>query len=311
MRQILEPWRALALAVAMVAAASAQTVASPSLRALLAGDPARAAALARAAIEAQPNEAAGFVDLAQAYMATGRFEEAYRELRRALALQPDDADALFQMAKVGLILSEVEYSRLLSESPDFYRAHQLAAESAVGRGDFEAARQHYVRGLEAEPDSVTLLTAMGDLVRTRGDLVEVEEQEPFGAALAYYERALALDPDNHDANYGAAVCWYRRGDNKSALEGFERAAAIEPDSAIALLGVGVIRVANRDHEAAIAAFERAIAAEPDMKQAYVLLSRSYRAVGRSEDSRRILETLRSRRFQADESNDLLGAGGLR
>ena len=61
------------------------------------------------------------------------------------------------------------------------------------------------------------------------------------------------------------------------------------------------RTALKDLERAAAAFERAIAAEPGMEQAYVLLSRAYRATGRPEEARRVLETLRGRQRGESES----------
>ena len=105
--------------------------------------------------------------------------EAAEAYRRALALDPRDADA------------HVNLGRLVHES-----------------GDAETAREHYGRALDCRPDDATAAFNLG---------VALEDLGRPREALAAYENALALDPGNADAHYNAASLCERLGQPADAL----------------------------------------------------------------------------------------------
>ena len=132
---------------------------------------------------------------AKALFDSGRYADAFLELNRALAINPDNIDA---------------------------HAHLIWL---CGRlGDYAKAEEHYRRGIEIVPNDVRVLYNWGSLERRRGRYREAREalekvldldagharahaelgyvleqlDEPEAAA-EHYRRSLALEPDNQDA----------------------------------------------------------------------------------------------------------------
>lgn len=86
-------------------------------------------------------------------------------------------------------------------------------------------------------------------------------------ALVYYQRMLALDPD--DALALASIAFHRaqQGYNREALALFDRVVALQPGDAEAQFNRGYLLQQLNDHDAAMAAFDRALAINPDHDRA--------------------------------------------
>ena len=300
---------------------------SASEKALYRGEPAKAAEFAEKYIREHPQEAAGHVQLAQAKLAQGDYGAAYRELREGLRIDAESVDALYHLTKLSLILSQVEYQKLFAMAPDSYRLHQLMAEANLAQRKYVEAAREYRKALQANPESVTVLNALGDLRRTRSELSEPNEAAAgrFREAALYYERALKVDPLSYDAHYGLAVCRLELADlvhpklqgneMKQAEQHFRQAVSADPRSAVARLGLGRALLAAGRSEAAVTELARAAELEPHLRQAYFLLGRAYQRLGRLEEAKEAFETERllrqaesedSRRLLSQE--DILGLG---
>jgi tetratricopeptide (TPR) repeat protein len=92
-------------------------------------------------------------------------------------------------------------------------------------------------------------------------------QRLFDDALANYDRALALRPDDAVAlnNRGNTLNELKRFDE--ALANYERALAVRPDYAEALNNLGVALHALKRFDEALERYERALAARPDYARA--------------------------------------------
>lgn len=287
---------------------------SASEKALYRGEPARAAEFAEKYIREHPQEAAGHVQLAQAKLAQGDYGAAYRELREGLRIDPESVDALYHLTKLSLILSQVEYQKLFAMAPDSHRVHQLMAEANLAQRKYVEAAQEYRKALQANPESVVVLNALGDLRRTRSELSEPKEALAgrFREAALYYQRALKVDPLSYDAHYGLAVCRLELADlvhpklqgneMKQAERHFRQAVSADSRSAVARLGLGRALLAAGRSEAAVKELMRAAELEPRLRQAYFLLGRAYQRLGRREEAKEAFERERLLRaeFEADQ-----------
>src|SRR5258708_2663966 len=98
-------------------------------------------------------------------------------------------------------------------------------------------------------------------------------------AIAVYDQAIALDPDNADAYYRRGNAYYKLNEYKKSIADYEKAIALDPDYAQAYYRRGnayqalhkydaikdEYEKAIADYERAIADYEKAIALNPDYK----------------------------------------------
>jgi predicted O-linked N-acetylglucosamine transferase (SPINDLY family) len=121
------------------------------------------------------------------------------------------------------------------------------------QGQLESARLLYQDILDAEPDHLDTLNAMGVLAGQSKDLQQ---------AIQYFERAIAIEPGHSAAhcNLGLALKQLRQPD--AALRCFDRAIALDPTSAVAYYSrAETYKELGRTDEA-LASYDNALAINP-------------------------------------------------
>lgn len=269
---------AVALAACPLCAGQADGLAEGT-RALYQGDYRRAAALATEELKAHPRDPAGRILLARAEIAQGRYDLAFEELRRALHVDPKNIDALYYLGRLCGILSQIEYQRLYALAPDSARVHQLLAESYRAQENTAKAEEEFKAALKANPRSVEVLDALGDLERSRFR---------FDAAISYYSLANETAPRDYDSAYGLGASYLYRQDVQRSIEHFRSALEIDPNSAAARLALGDALLRAGQPAEAVKELKAAVALEPDMRQAYTLLARAYRNLNQPREAREAL-----------------------
>gem|GEM_PF-3307664 len=194
---------------------------------------AKAADATRGASSAMP-EAQRLLDEARRLMrdasaANDQLGEAERSLRRAVAIDPEFALAYATLAEAHLLLyhwgtdrSETRLAAALDAAQAALRLNPRLPEAEVALGnyyyrgsrDYATARPHFERAHELAPNKPDALEGLGYLVRRMGD---------FGAASAYLQAALKLDPLNPVLAYNVADTEFRR-------HAFDRAATLLDES---------------------------------------------------------------------------------
>jgi predicted Zn-dependent protease len=249
-------------------------------RALYRGDYAAAAARAVQYLKAHPATPAAQILLARAKIAQGNYSSAYEELQGALRAEPQNIDALYYLARVCALLSQIEYRRLFAMAPDSMRAHQLLAQSYELHDNIAKAEEEYQAALKANPQSVEILDALGDLKRYHYKLDE---------AISYYSRAGELQPRDYDSAYGLGACSLFQHNPERAIEHFRRALTTDPYSAAARFALGDALLRANQPAAAVSELKAAAALEPGMRQAYTLLARAYTKLGQPREAEEALK----------------------
>jgi tetratricopeptide (TPR) repeat protein len=238
-------------------------------RALSAGNLDRALQLGTAYVKAHPDDARARVLLARVHIAAEELDAAYAELRRALAADPRNVDALFYQGLVTARLSQAQFQRLEAIAPGSPRLHQLLAESLEAQDRRQAAENEYEAALAARPDLLEALLGLAKLKRIR---LACEEAVPL------YEKAEATRPTFEGA-YGLGVCRSVLQDDEAAIAHYERAIQRDPRAAVAWVGLGTSLTHLRRHADAIVKLQRAISLEPAMGEAYYALGMAYQSSG--------------------------------
>jgi len=117
----------------------------------------------------------------------------------------------------------------------------MAGTAWLKLGNISAARQHFNRRLELEPDSVHALDGLG-----RCNLA----QRNIPAAQQCFNRRLELEPDNTYALNGLGQCNIIEGNVPTARQNFTKILGLEPNNVYALNGLGLCELADGNIPAA-------------------------------------------------------------
>jgi tetratricopeptide (TPR) repeat protein len=248
-------------------------------KALYRGNAVQAASLARRYLKVHPGTPAALILLARAEMAQEKYESAYQSLWRVLSNDPKNIDALYYLAQVCVKLSQQQREELYSLAPDSARVHQLLAESYRVQHNRAKAEEEYLAALRADPRSVEVLNALGDLERS---------QFRFDEAASHYSQATRIERRDFHSAYGLGVCYLYQQSPARAIEEFRRALVLDSESAPARLALGDALLRVGQVAEAVAELKTAATLEPEMRQAYTLLARAYRRLGQSREAQEAL-----------------------
>jgi tetratricopeptide (TPR) repeat protein len=131
----------------------------------------------------------------------------------------------------------------------------LTARQTLAYRDLETL---WTSTLAANPRSVLALQNLGSIEYAR---------ERFPEALALYERARGVEPEQPDVWNGIGLAQLRLGRVDDAEAAFAHALRADPRHAEAARNLGALLATSGRPDEAIAAYERAIAAAPDMVEA--------------------------------------------
>jgi tetratricopeptide (TPR) repeat protein len=232
-----------------------------------------------------PRNAAVFQGRAWIRFRLDQYDHADNDAKRALALDPKLADAMYIRARVG------EHRGDIGEAVRIYR-HVIALEPAhrnalyrltlLSRrtGDAESARRFAdaFRIVKAKAE------ARGAILRGVRSLLKSE----YGPASLEFLRAASQDERNPEAWYYLGLSRQRLGDLRGSAESFRKAIALNPEPAAPQAWLGVSLAALQDADA-VKHLERASRTAGDDPEVLVTVARGYAIL---KDSRVAEVTLR-------------------
>ncbi len=178
-------------------------------------------------------------------------------VRRALSFEPENRDALFDLATMLRVQARYEEALELLEQHrrEFPGDPQVLAD--IGRC-LSALRRYAA----AETVLREALQAL-DTAETRYDLALVLDRSGrLDEAIDEYQRALDRNPNHVDSLINLGIGLARRGELEPALARFQQAVEVDPEHADAQSNLGALYLARGAREAARRAFGRALEIEP-------------------------------------------------
>lgn len=202
--------------------------------------------------------------LQQAAAADLSTNAAWREhlIRRALEFDPDNTDAMYELAAVLRALRRYDEALVLLER------HQR-----VAPGDFQVTADigRCLSGLRRFPEAESVLRrALEGLddANTRYDLGFVLDQTGrTSEAVVQYQQALERNPNHRDALNNLAVDLARQGKMDQAVQTLERLVRLDPGNAEAHTNLGALLLAQGARDRAAREFEQALQVNPDSTRA--------------------------------------------
>jgi serine/threonine protein kinase/tetratricopeptide (TPR) repeat protein/TolB-like protein len=228
------------------------------------------------------------VTLGVIHAGTGRHQDAIRDYKRALALEPANDEALRDLADSQAALNQVSeaeatYRRAIELRPDYWGAHSALGVFYARQSRFAAATVAMERAQSLAPDNVRVLSNLGGLYQFLDRPAD---------ALQVLTRAVALRLEP-DALSNLARLQFAQGRYTEAARSYERLVPLrEGDSTLWHNLAAAYYWAPGERERAKAAYERAVAAgekergtNPRDPKLLMRLADCYVMLGRSKAAR--------------------------
>ena len=100
--------------------------------------------------------------------------------------------------------------------------------------------------------------------------IEKRKVGDYDGAIADFDHAIEIDPQNVGAFVNRAVCKQDKDDHPGAIADWDRALQLKPDDGGWYVNRGIVKEAVGDHDGALADYNRAVEAEPDYEVAYIV-----------------------------------------
>ncbi len=221
----------------------------------------------------------------------GYLDQAAAEFQQALQDDPSSAEALYGVGSVYLNQNKNAEARQMFERcvklrpnyPDTLPdAWNNLGVLATREGRIPEAIGYFQRALTLNANHLLSLDNLGSAYRV---------QKQWEDARKILERALAVAPDDPEANYSLGMVYAQTSDTSRAYEHLQRALKARPDYPEALNNMGVLYLVTHRRDDAVASFEKCIRIAPAFDQAYLNLARVYVLEGARDRARDLLNVL--------------------
>ncbi|MCL5961084.1 MAG: tetratricopeptide repeat protein [Chloroflexi bacterium] len=233
-----------------------------------------------AAVESDSGNARFKVALGRCFSARGSSNEATTQLRRAVALAPDLAEAHYHLARIYLdnglqndaLASASQASMLDGSNPEYAR---FAGHVAGQQGDTQLALSLLEEAVRRSPDDHRMHRERATALELVGKRKE---------ALDEYRRSLQLSPDNADYEFDVGRLNLLLGRCQDAVESLLRVVARHPNhgKAQGLLGEALVKLGH--YEAALDRFELSARLQPDAPASWQGKGTCLASLGRLDDA---------------------------
>ncbi len=178
----------------------------------------QALAAAERAEQAGEHLAIAHVSLGMVYVEMGRFEDAVRQLERALEIEPLNSDALLGLGKVSesrsdLPQAEDHFQRAITTQPDNWVFHSYLGSLYFHTGRYNKAEVAFLRHLEITPDSFVAFRNLGATYYMEGRLAEAATQ---------FQQSLQIQPDPTVFN-NLGTIYFAQGLYAQSVSAFKKA----------------------------------------------------------------------------------------
>jgi tetratricopeptide (TPR) repeat protein len=175
-------------------------------------------------IAQNPDDADALYELARKYRGQGQVSDARQALERAQRLEPGNARVLNDLgeltaARGDTVTAQRLFEQAVRQRPDLPDAHRNLGDLAGIARNYVLAIGHYRRALQARPDDVQTLTSLGSAY---ADALNRGEAE------AAFRKAIALAPQNPEPQQRLGLALLKLRDFTGARAALQKAVELAP-----------------------------------------------------------------------------------
>jgi Flp pilus assembly protein TadD/peroxiredoxin len=214
----------------------------------------------------------------------GYLEQAAESFRQVIEMNPDEADAYYNLGTLSLKRNDFQNARTYLEKtvqlrPNYPEAWNNLGMMAAQNEQLDEAILDFQKSLELRPGFGIALLNLGNVYR---------RQHSFEKAEDCLSRAIQIQPDDPEANYSLGMLYAQQGHLDRAADYLQRALALRPVYPEALNNLGVLFVRGQQFTQAEDRFKTGIRVAPSFDQSYLNLARLYALQNEREKARGIL-----------------------
>jgi tetratricopeptide (TPR) repeat protein len=271
------------------------------------------------AVQKNPRDAAAFASLGVVFSREGKYPDAVRAYKKALAL-----DSTLPGIQLNLGLAEFKQgnfhaaiaplSAALAAEPQSAQARTLLGISYYGAKRFAEASEQLAQISKLDPSNVELhrMLAQSCLWAKKYDCAleeyrQVELHEPDSAAahmlrgealdglartpeaIAEFEAAARIAPNEPDLNFGLGYLHWKLANYDEARKSFENELAVDPNHPQALAYLADIELRNNEPDKALPLLQKVVKQRNDIRIAYVNLGAILTQQKRYEEAEKALQ----------------------
>jgi tetratricopeptide (TPR) repeat protein len=218
--------------------------------------------------------------MGNAYIKLQRYEKAIVSYDKAIALEPNNANAYRYKGEALYYFFKYEeaikcFDRALELEPNnanIWNNKGLALDSL---GNYEGAINCYDKAIELEPNDANIWNNKG---------AALDNLSKYEEAIKFYDKALELEPNDANIWNNKGLALDSLGKYKEAIKLYDKAIELEPNNAYAWNNKGyALRHLNRNEEA-IKLYDKAIELEPNYALAWYNKGNALRHLDRNEEA---------------------------
>lgn len=201
-----------------------------------------------------------------------------------------------------------ELALAVQTNPELSVAHAAMGDIHRRRGDYQQARGCYEQACQANPYAFRPqynLAVVYQLLAAAAKTVE-RMQECLRRAAGVYLRALAIDPEDFEANLNISACYFALGKHALAERYCKTAIAVRPDSAEAHSNLGVIYDSQGRCYEAIKAYKDSLEVDTHQPKLWMNLGATYARQGRLKSAEKAYEVAAREDANSPEPWERLG-----
>ncbi len=176
-----------------------------------------------------------------------------------------------------------EYKKALEINPRYAKAYGNLGFLYAGSGKNEEAIKIYNTALEINPKDAVALNNLGNAFYDLGKKNE---------AVDNYRRATAANPNYSRAFYNLGNAYFTMGMKDESIESLKRAIELDGDFTDAYNNLGMVYKVTGNTAQAIEQFRKTIELDPHYVRGYRNLAEAYKIAGRADEAENVLKDLK-------------------
>jgi choline-sulfatase len=251
----------------------------------------------RQALEKKPDDVFTVINIANSFLAMGRFAEAERFVLDYIKTGFSDPQLYFLLGNMNFVRKNYDAAvpyleKSLSLNSESASSHNTLAAIFIVKNDLGRAQEHLDAARRLNPRLSSLCYNQAQLLENRGE---------FAAAVSAYEEELVHSPKHFKALFNLSRLYRRTGDEAREYDALRRCLEINPDFPLPYFYLARIYLNRQENfEEAVKLVQKGIDLKPepqDLPLGYFLLADLYNRLGESTQS---LESARKGRELASK-----------